>query len=235
MVSRRLRCPLGSGAAVVCVLLLATALLGGCTRAVDGTVRAAGPDAGPIPLSDLLIGPQRFPAHYPATVLDPVSVDRVIRDIDGVEAGAVVTPPKCAPRPPGPSPQDSVAVQGIDTATSSTLTVAITRVPSALVARRNQLSGCPSFTAAAGERSATVTATPLPAPPVDADDSYAVDQTVTKSSGEILRSLTLAAQVGDARVTAAWATASADTPPDTDSLDVLFRDAVLKVRRDGQP
>ncbi len=220
------------------MLLLATALLGGCTRAVDGTVRAAAPDADPtrpIPLSDLLIGPQRFPAQYPATVLDPVSVDRVIRDIDGVEAGAVVTPPECAPRPPGPSPQDAVAVRGTDTATSSTLTVAITRSPTALVARRDQLSGCPSFTAAAGDRSATITATPLPAPPVDADDSYAVDQTVAKSSGEIMRSLTLAAQVGDARVTAAWAAASADTPPDTESLDVLFRDAVLKVRRGSPP
>ena len=70
-----------------------------------------------------------------------------------------MTPPLCAPRPPGASPQDAVAVQGIDTATASSLTVAITRAATALTARRDQLSACPSFTATAGERSTTVTAT----------------------------------------------------------------------------
>ena len=146
-----------------------------------------------------------------------------------------MTPPQCAPPSPGPSPQDAVAVQGIDTATSSTLTVAITRAVHRFAVRRDQLSGCPSFTAAAGERSATVTATPLPAPPVDADDSSQWSQPWSKSSGENLRSLTLVAQIGDVQVTAAWRTASADAPPDTESLDALFTDAVLKVRRGGQP
>ncbi len=217
---------------------MATAVLGGCTRAVDGSAHAPARDAGPaepIPLSDLLIEPQRFPAQYPAVVLDPMSVGQTIRDIDGVEARAVVTPPLCAPRPPGASPQDAVAVQGIDTATANSLTVALTRAATTLTARRDQLSACPSFTTTAGERSATVTATLLPVPPVDADDSLAVDQTMSTSSGETLRSLTLVAQVADVQVTAAWMTARADAPPDTAALDALFTDALLKVRRGGQP
>ena len=239
MVSTRLRCPPGSGAALFgCALVMATALLGGCTRAVDGTVRAAGPDAGPtepIPLSDLLIGRELFPAQYPAVVLDPISVDQAIRDIDGVQPADVVTPPECAPPAPGPSPQDAVAARGVDSGTSSSLTVAITSASTALSARRDQLSGCPSFTAAAGDLGTAVTATLLPAPPVDADDTYAVDQTVSRPSGDTMRALALVAQVAEMRVMAAWTSADADASPDTVSLDTLFTDAVLKVRRGGQP
>ena len=216
---------------------MATALLGGCTRAVDGTVQAA-PGARttePIPLSDLLIGPERFPAQYPAVVLDPTSAAQAIRDIDGVQPAEAVTPPECAPPAPGPSPQDAVAARGVEVATSNSLTVAITRAGTALSARRDQVSGCPSFSAAGGELSTTVTATLLPAPPVDADDTYAVDQTVSKPSDGTVRSLTLVAQVADVRVTAAWTSADADAAPDTVALNTLFTDAVLKVRRGGQP
>jgi hypothetical protein len=73
-----------------------------------------------------------------------------------------------------------------------------------------------------------------PAPPVDADDSYAVDQTVTTQSSEQpdSRTLTLVALVGDVRVTASWQHhGSSDGTPDTQALDALFTDAVLKVRQ----
>lgn len=86
-----------------------------------------------------------------------------------------------------------------------------------------------------------VTMTVLPAPPVDADDSYAVDQTVTdESSGSMRTTLTLAAQIGDVRVSATWLhdgtpDATPDVAPDTQALDTLFADAVLKVRRVGGP
>ena len=79
----------------------------------------------------------------------------------------------------------------------------------------------------------------LPAPPVDADDSYAVDQTVTaESSGSMRRTLTLVALIGDVRVTASWqqegsSETTPDVAPDTQALDTLFTDAVLKVRRIG--
>jgi hypothetical protein len=50
--------------------------------------------------------------------------------------------------------------------------------------------------------------------------------------------LTLAAQVGDVRVSATWLhegipDATPDVAPDTQALDALFTDAVLKVRRVG--
>ncbi len=78
--------------------------------------------------------------------------------------------------------------------------------------------------------------TVLSAPPVDADDTYAVEQTVTAGESEHAV-LTFAAQIGDTRVTASWlqdpAVDGADTAPDSQSLDTLFVDAVVKLRRDG--
>ncbi len=83
--------------------------------------------------------------------------------------------------------------------------------------------------------------TVLPAPPVDADDSYAVDQTVTAASaGSMRRTLTLAAQIGEVRVSATWLHEGApettpDVAPDTAGAGLLFTEAVLKVRRIGGP
>ena len=69
---------------------------------------------------------------------------------------------------------------------------------------------------------------------MDADDSYAVDQTVTpQSSGASgTRTLTLVAGVADVQVSATWQglVETSDTEPDTQALDTLFTDAVLKVR-----
>ena len=218
---------------------MATALLGGCTRAVDGTVRAADGDAGPaepIPLSDLLIEPQRFPAQYPAVVLDPMSVDQAIRDIDGVEAGAVVTPPLCAPRAPGALAAGRRRGAG---RRHRHLEQSHRRHHPCRYhadARRDQLSACPSFTTTAGERSATVTATVASrADRLTPTTALQWSKRRPRRRARTLRSLTLVAQVADVQVTAAWMTASADAPPDTQALDALFTDAVLKVRRGGQP
>jgi hypothetical protein len=239
MVSTPLRRVRGYGAAHLgCVLVMATVLVGGCTRAVGGTARAVANDAGrtePIPLRDLLIEPERFPARYPAVVLDPIAVNQALQDIVGVVAGSVVTPAECAP--PLPAPPDTVAAQGFDIQDGSSLTVTVTRPAVPLRARAEQLSGCPSFTSAP----TSVTVTMLAAPPVDADDSYAVDQTATsETSGSVRRTLTLVAQVADVRVSATWL--QDGTPettlyatPDTGSLDTVFTDAVLKVRRGPQP
>jgi hypothetical protein len=74
-----------------------------------------------------------------------------------------------------------------------------------------------------------------PPPPVDADDSYAVDQTTTpKSAGEAdTRILTLVALIEDVQVTASWQQGeSTDDSPDTQALDTVFTDAVLKVRQE---
>lgn len=217
-----------------CVLLVAAALLTGCTRVIAGSVHPVTPgDAStPIPLADLLIGPDRFPARYAATVLDATAVYRVLQDIDGVPGGSVVTPAKCAPPPI--APHDSAAAQGNDSQDASSLIVAVTRPAPPLRARVEQLTACPSFTAAHGPDTSTVTATLLPPPPVDADDSYAVEQTVTGPSGSVRRTLTLVARIGEVQLSATWMQDGAqDAEPDSQSLDPLFTDAVLMVRRAG--
>ena len=222
---------------VACALVMATALLGGCTRVIAGAMHpvAPGDPAQPIPVADLLIEPERFPAQYPAVVLDGTAVYRALQDIDGVGDGSVVTPPECAPRPR--APQHTAAVEGIDSQNAASLIVAVTRPSEPVRARVEQLSACPSFTAVRGEDTSAVTAALLPAPPVDADASYAVEQTVTsRESGSMRRTLTLVAQIGDVRVSVTWLQdGTPDAAPDTQALDTLFTDAVLKVHRVGGP
>ncbi len=167
MVSTLSRCLRGCALAIA-----AAALLSGCTRVILGTVHPVAPraESAPIPVADLLIQPVQFPARYRAVVLDATAVYRALQDVDGVAAASVVNPPQCAPPPP--APQDTAAMQGIDSHDASSL---------------------------------IVTVTVLSAPPVDADGTYAVDQTVTaESSGPMRRMLTLAAQIGDVRVSATW-------------------------------
>jgi hypothetical protein len=226
----------GSGLAVRgLALVLATALLSGCTWVIRGTATPRGDERAPIPVADLLIEPERFPERYPAVVLDGTAVYRVLADIDGVPGGSVVTPPECAPPPL--APHHTAAAQGIDSQDASSLIVAVSRPAPPLQTRVEQLTACPSFTVGHGGDTSTVTATLLAPPPVDADDSYAVDQTVTsQASGSLRRTLTLVAQVGDVRITATWLhDGTQDTAPDTQSLDTLFTDAVLKVRRVDGP
>lgn len=188
-----------------CALIVAMVVAGGCTRVVIGAAHTMTPTAEPRPVSvrDLLIEPDRFPAEYPGVMLEGTAIYRALQDIDGVVAGSVVTPPECAPLPL--APQQTAAVQGVDSQNASSLIVTVTRPVAPLRARAEQLTACPSFTAAHGEDVFTVTATTLPAPPVDADDTYAVDQTATaQSTGLMSRTLTLAAQIGDIRVSATW-------------------------------
>jgi hypothetical protein len=241
MVSTPLRCLRGSVVATLgCMLVMATALIGGCSRTIDGTVHAAATRARPdepIPVADLLIGPGGFPARYPAAVLEPGAVDRALREIDGVAAGSVVTPPGCAP----PVAPKAAVVRGADRQNASSLIVAVSRPGASLRARIDQLAGCSSFTSVLGEESSSVTVTALAAPPVDADDSYAVDQTVTSTASDSMRRmLVLVAQIADVRISAIWLQdgtreTTPSVTPDTESLDTVFTEAVLKVRRDDQP
>ncbi|MGV0797123.1 hypothetical protein [Mycolicibacterium elephantis] len=211
-----------------CALVMASTVLTGCGRVVVGTARLA--DSTPVPIDELLIEPARFPAQYPAAVLDGTAVYRALNDIDGVAPGSVVTPADCAP-PPLASHR-SVAAEGIDSATASSLIVAVTRPAPDLRERGEQLRRCASFTTAHQGVTSDVTVTMLPSPPVDADDSFAVDQTVTpQGEGPVRRTLTFTAQIGDTRVSATWLHQGDAQDPDTVSLHTLFNDAVLKVRR----
>jgi hypothetical protein len=223
-----------------CAVVTTATLVCGCTRVLNGTVQAVVPGAGPsepIAVSDLLIEPGSFPAQYPAVVLDPKAVYRVLQEIDGVGAGSVVTPPECAPPPV--SPAHSAAVQGIDSQNAGSLIVTVTRAAPAMRGRVDQLTACPSFTSVAGEDVSSVTVSLLSPPPVDADDSYAVEQSqISETAGTMRRTLTLVAQIADVRVGATWLQdGTAGTTPNaahvTELLDTLLTDAVLKVRRDG--
>jgi hypothetical protein len=225
-----------------CALAIAAAaLLSGCTRVILGTVHPVAPraESARIPVADLLIEPGQFPARHPAVVLDATAVYRALQDVDGIAAASVVTPQQCTPPPR--APQDTAAMRGIDSQDASSFIVTVTRPAAPLRDRAEQLTRCPSFTAVRGRDASAVTVTVLPAPPVDADGTYAVDQTVTaESSGSMRRTLTLAAQIGDLRVSATWfhegtKEITPDVAPDTQALDTLFTDAVLKVRRIGSP
>ena len=240
MVGTVLRVPRGCRLPAVCCAVLAVAALGGgCARVVTGTARAGDPPvrpARPIPVAELLIEPTRFPAQYPAAVLPPKDVDRVLGEIDGVPVGSEVTPPECAPLPV--LADQRAAVQGIDDEGGARLIVTVVRPVSSVRARVAQLADCPSFTTTAGGEAGEVSKVTVdlpPAPPVDADDSYAVDQRVTPKSSRQpeTTTLTLVALVDDVRVTASWQQdGSSDASPDTQALDTLFTDAVLKVRQE---
>jgi hypothetical protein len=231
MVSTLSRCLRG------CALVGAAALLVGCTRVISGTVQsvADGAESASIPVADLLIQPGQFPARYRAVVLDATAVYRALQDVDGVAAASIVDPPQCAPPPL--APLDTAAMQGIDSEDASSLIVTVTRPAGPLRDRAEQLTACPAFTAVQSQNASAITVTVLPAPPVDVDDSYAVDQTVTaESSGSMRRTLTLAAQIGDVRINATWLhegpkDTTPDIGPDTQALDAVFSDAVLTVRR----
>jgi hypothetical protein len=215
-----------------CALLMAAASLVACSRVVVGVSQpvAATEEKPPVPVAQLLIEPNRFPPQYRAAMLDDVALDRTLQDIDGVPTGAVVTPPTCTP--PVLWQSEVVGVEGVDSATASRLIVVVTRPAPPLSTRLDQLRGCASFDVGVGEETSTVNVTVLPAPPVDADDTYAVEQTVTTPESE-RTVMTLAAQIGDTRVSASWLQDPAVDEADTSSLDALFRDAVVKLRRDG--
>lgn len=206
---------------------VAVVALSACLRVVDGTPMASDTGHRPTALADLLIAPDRFPARYPARVLDPPAVAHAIRVIDGVDGGAAVDPAHCAPR----APRDAVAILGVDADTSSSLTVAVTRVDGELAARRSQLEGCRSLRVGEGGAATTVTSVPLPAPPIDADDTIAVQQNVTRPDDTTTRSMTLIAQIARVRISAT--VAAPDGELDTEALHAMFTDAVLTARRSG--
>jgi hypothetical protein len=236
MVGTVLRAARGSALpAACCALLTVGVLVGGCARLIDGAPRAGepvAPPARPVPIADLLIEPTRFPAHYPAAVLPPKDIDRVLGEVDGVPAGSEVTPPECAPLPLLGTEQ--AAAQGTDDDSGNRLIVTVVRPVPSVHSRATQLAECPSFTVTSVDDPddvSTVTVKLPPPPPVDADDSYAVDQAVTSETDQsVTKTLTFVALLGDVRVTASWQ-ASSDAEPDATTLDTLFSAAVLKVRR----
>jgi len=139
------------------------------------------------------------------------------------------------------TPQDTAAMQASTVKDASSLIVTVTRLSAPLRDRAEPANGVPVVhRGQRGRERSAVTVTVLPAPPVDADDSYAVDQTVTAvSAGSMRRTLTLAAQIRDVRVSATWLHEGHGKPhpmsPPTPRRWTCFTEAVLKVRRVGGP
>ena len=206
------------GHSAIAIVALVAATTPGCGRLVEGTPAAQ----ARIPLPQLLIDPSRFPDGYPPAVLDGTAAERALRVVDGAPAGSTVSPAHCAP----PAPGETAAVTGSNGAI--TLTVAVSRLTEPLRTRRDQLTGCPAFTVDGAD---PIAVNVLAAPPVVADDSYAVAQTTAGPAPQ--DTLTLVAQLGDVTVTASARTTAGDAP-DTEALDGLFTQAVLKVAHPGQ-
>jgi hypothetical protein len=182
------------------------------------------------PVTPLLLAPADFPQDYPATVLDPQSAGEALRDIDGVPAGARVEPSSCAPAPPPSAPLDVAAAVGVNEADSSTITVAVTRVAQPLADYKAQLERCTTFAVTSADQvNSTVTVEQAVAPPINADDSVALNQTVSSDSQSGAQTtLTLVAQITNIRILATYMTFQG-TEPDAVLLDQVFTAAVLKV------
>ena len=216
------------------VLGVACLSVSGCGDSISGTPVAAGASSGAhvsAHLSDLLIDPAKFPAPYQALVLPPHAASQAEKDLTGVAAGAKVKPTGCKPASPKAGPDGTAIVVGTDNDTRATITVELTRVSQSLSVRRDQLQNCGDIAVTANGATAALHSELLPPPPVDADSSLAVTQTVESGSGaDALKQsmLTLMAQVGDVRVSATYMSFG-DSKPDTATLDSLFTQALTKV------
>lgn len=182
-------------------------------------------------MGPLLLAPTDFPHQYPATTLDPDAAGLALRDIRGVPDAATVAPAACAPAPVPAVPHDAAVVVGTNDSDSSSITVAVLRVPEPLATYKTQVERCTSFTFTGTDQiQSTVTASQAVAPPINADDSVAVNQTVSPAGvGSGSRTtLSLIAQIADIRIQATYMTFQG-TEPDAVLLDQAFTAAVLKV------
>lgn len=215
-----------------------------CAREIDGSpVEASGGASSPLtttttavqaptgPVGPLLLAPADFPHQYPATTLDPNAAGHALRDIRGVPDAATVAPSTCAPAPLPAVPQDAAVAVGTNDSDNSTITVAVLRVPLPLAIYKAQLERCTSFTFTGPDQiPGTVTASQAVAPPINADDSVAVNQMVAPAAtgSGTQTTLSLIAQIADIRIQATYMTFQG-TEPDAVLLDQAFTAAVLKV------
>lgn len=229
--ARRTRLTSAATSAAIGALVLV-----GCSSTVTGT---AEPSAGSatssarsgVDLSTLLIDPSSFPAPYDALVLPQQAISQAAPDLSGIPAGAEVSPAGCKPAEQDFGPTGTAMIVGTDNDSRSTISIELTAVDEPLSARKEQLEQCGEVTATKSGATSTVTSTLTPAPPIDADDTLAVRQTVASGAGgdAVTQSmLTLMAQIDGVRVSATFMSFGSGTP-DATTLDELFTAAVQKV------
>ncbi len=190
------------------------------------------PSAAGSGLSALTLDPAVFPPSYQAVVLPPQAVAQAAQDLDGVAAGASVEPAGCKPDRPTADPDATSLVVGTDPVNRATVSVELARVSDSLDSLRSRTEECGTVRTTAGGVTAEVVSELVPPPPLGADDTLAVRRTVSSGGGadEVTQSmLSLVGQVDDVRVTATYMSFGAGEP-DTATLDLVFREAVQKVK-----
>ncbi|MFW0873657.1 sensor domain-containing protein [Rhodococcoides corynebacterioides] len=183
-------------------------------------------------LAALTLDPSVFPSTYQAVVLPPQAVAQAAQDLDGVAAGASVDPAGCKPDRPTADPDATSLVVGTDPVNRATVSVELARVSDTLESLRSRTEECGTVRTTAGGVTAEVVSELVPPPPLGADDTLAVRRTVSSGGGadEITQSmLSLVGQIDDVRVTATYMSFGAGEP-DTATLDLVFREAVQKVK-----
>jgi hypothetical protein len=218
-----------------CVVL--GSLLTACGSTVSGHPAAevrhsAASSAAGSDLATMLPTQAQFPASYDAVVLPDEQAAHAAADLTGIAADATVDPHGCASVPPTDHRRIAIVV-GTDDETRATLTVELARTGEPLARLHARLRRCGTVHATHGPLTDTVVTQLDPPPPVNADDSLAWTRTVSGQQGGpgFTRSMqTLAAQIGDVRITATCLTFG-DGTPDAEGLDQVFTAAVGDVRK----
>ncbi|QII01107.1 DUF5642 family protein [Rhodococcoides fascians A21d2] len=230
--ARRTRLSIAATSAAIAALVLV-----GCSSTVTGTPEpSAGGTTSSQPgtdLNTLLIDASSFPAPYDALVLPQQAISQAAPDLSGIPAGAEVSPAGCKPADQDFGPTGTAMIVGTDNDSRSTISIELTAVDEPLSTRMEQLEQCGEVTATKSGATSTVTSTLTPAPPIDADDTLAVRQTVASGAGgdAVTQSmLTLMAQIDNVRVSATFMSFGSETP-DAMTLDELFTAAVQKVKQ----
>ncbi len=164
-------------------------------------------------------------------MLPQQAISQAAPDLSGIPAGAEVSPAGCKPADQDFGPTGTAMIVGTDNDSRSTISIELTAVDEPLSARKEQLEECGEVTATKSGATSTVTSTLTPPPPIDADDTLAVRQTVASGAGgdAVTQSmLTLMAQIDGVRVSATFMSFGSGTP-DAMTLDELFTAAVQKV------
>jgi len=200
--------------------------------AAEARHSAAPPPAGR-DLASMLPTQAEFPGSYDVVVLPATEVAHAAADLTGIPSGVTtITPEGCA-TPLPPDPAQVAIVVGTDDDTRATITVELTRATEPLARLHAQLRRCGTVHAQHGPITNTVVTELDPPPPVNADDSLAWSRTVSGAQhgpGLSQSMRTLAAQIGDVRVTATYLSFG-DGASDMEGLDQVFTAAIGDVRK----
>jgi hypothetical protein len=209
--------------------------LAGCAQSVSGTpVAESAVSVRQIDgsLAELLPEPSQFPARYPAVVLPAQAATAAAGDLDGVGAGATVSPAKCTPDEAEPGGEPAAVAVGTDDASRATLTVELSRSAEPVSSLRDRLGECGLIQVRRAGAASTVTTALDRAAPTGTDDAIALRRTVVPEVGGAGLTQTMQTsigQIGDVRITVTSMTFGAGQP-DTAAVDEMFATTATAVR-----